>query len=81
MSLHTFTLFPAPERRPELRVYNDTPDPGMDSKCKVVEADCRLRTERVSSGILSSHYWRVQEDAGADGVAAEAEDVQKRKIG
>lgn len=48
----------------------------MYPESKVIEANRRLRAERVSCSILGSDDGRVQEDACADGVAAEADDVE-----
>lgn len=76
MSLHTFHLLPTPKPRPELRIHNHAPDPGMDTECEVVEAHRWLGAQRVSCSILGSDDGRVQEDACADGVAAEADDVE-----
>jgi hypothetical protein len=77
----TSVLFPSPKPRPELRVDYDTKYPSMDTKCEIVEPNCRDGRQWVAKGVLCAYNGRVQEDTGTDGVAGESEDVEKRKVG
>jgi hypothetical protein len=79
--LDTSILFPPPESWPELRVNYDTKDPSMDTKREIVESDCREGGQWVAKRILCAYDRRVQKDASADGIAGEAEDVEKREVG
>jgi hypothetical protein len=53
----------------------------MKSKCEIVEPDGRHGREWVANGILCTYDRRVQEDTSTDGIASEAEDVEKRIVG
>ena len=80
MSSYSRDLLPAPKSRPELRVHHDAEDQSVNSKSQIIESNGGLRAERMASSILSADNWRIQEHSRANGIAAEAKDVQKRKI-
>jgi hypothetical protein len=69
-----------PYQRVKLAVYYHTHTRAMGGKKEVVKTDGSIRAIGVTVGILRAYCGGVEERGSRDGVAAEAEKVQGRKI-